>query len=212
MDLWDRLAAALSRLPEEIAADRERAPGLLAELLGEPPAVRERMAVHVERFRSIALAELLLERSLQQPAMAGELADLALGVAGVLDRSGGAAGLIDQITSRAWSARGNSHRLQGDFAEAESAFQRASYYLAISPDPLEESLFYRLRARLRRDQGNLESAVVMQERAVERLAGYAPPALTAEALIELAALHLAESNTGKTLAALAAATQVLERS
>src|SRR5690348_6145041 len=71
--LWDRLAAAVDGLASEVAADRERAPLLLEELLAEPPSVRERMAVSLDRFRSPALAVLLVEQSLERKAAGGEL-------------------------------------------------------------------------------------------------------------------------------------------
>ncbi len=65
--VWERLAAAVDGLAGEVAADRERAPALLTELLAEPPAVRERMAVSLDRFRSPALAGLLVEQSVNIP-------------------------------------------------------------------------------------------------------------------------------------------------
>jgi hypothetical protein len=54
-----------------IEDDRMLAPILLTKLLAEPPVVRERMAVTLVRFRSLALAGLLVERSLERRA-AGE--------------------------------------------------------------------------------------------------------------------------------------------
>jgi hypothetical protein len=139
--VWERLAGAADGLMGQVAADRERAPALLAELLAEPPAVREHMAVTLEG--------------------------------------------------------------------AERALHRAACHVAASPDPLEEAWFYRLRARLRRDQGNLGRAVALQMQAVERLGPLARPPLVAEALVELAALHLAARDRPRTLAALLAAAGAL---
>ncbi len=209
---WERLSAATDSLVGEVAADRERAPALLAELLAEPPAVRERMAVNIERFRSPALAGLLVERSLQRKAAGGELAELALALLGALDETR-RAGVVEQAKARACGALANARRLQGDLEGAEHALHQAAYHVAASPDPLEEAWFYRLRARLRarlrRDEGRLGRAVALQMQAVERLAALARSPLIAEALVELAALHLAAGDRPRTLAALLAAAEAI---
>ncbi len=206
--LWERLAAAVDGLAGEVAADRERAPLLLAELLAEPPALRERMAVSLDRFRSPALAVLLVEQSLERKAAGGELAELALSLLGVIDDAR-RRGVVEQIKARAWGALANAYRLQADFEKADRALHRAAYHVAVSSDPLEEAWFYRLRARLRRDQGRFGRAVALQMQAVERLAAMARPQLVAEALVELAVLHLATADRPRTLAALLAAASAL---
>jgi tetratricopeptide (TPR) repeat protein len=194
MDLWERLAASLECMPEEIEADRRRAKTLFAELLAQPRMLRESMAANLERLRSIALAELLLDHSFKGGAESAELAELALVVTGVLDTSGTAAGLVEQMKARCWAAIGNALRVAGNLAKAEAAYRQASYHLATSPDPLEESLFYRLRALLLRDQGKWGAAVAVQEKAVELLHGFGRPVVAAISLIELAALYLDRDN------------------
>jgi hypothetical protein len=206
--LWERLAAATDGLAVEVAADRERAPALLAELLSEPPPVRERMAVTLERFRSPALAALLVERSLAKKAAGGDLAELALALLGVIDDAR-RRGVVEQAKARACGALANARRLQGDLDGAERALHRVAYHVATAPDPLEEAWFYRLRACLRRDQGRLGGAVALQMQAVERLAATAHPHFVAEALVELAALHLAAADQPRTLVALLAAASAL---
>jgi tetratricopeptide (TPR) repeat protein len=138
-----------------------------------------------------------------------EPAELALAILGVLDGSWG--GMVEQVKARAWGALANVHRLNGDFNRAEEAFYRASFHLANAPDPLEEAHFYRLRARLRRDQGKLDVAIALQERAVRRLVRFAAPALGAEALLELAALHLTARDRPQTRAVLQAAVGMLRQ-
>jgi tetratricopeptide (TPR) repeat protein len=209
VDLWDRLQQALARLPEEIEADRRQAPALLAELLGEDATTRQAMAVTLERFRSVALTELLFERALQAGASGAYLAELALAIAGVLDNLGGAAGQVEQARARSWAALGNAHRLEGRLERAAAAFERAAFHLASSPDPLEESLFYRLKALLLRDRGDLEAAIAVQDRAVELLVGFGRPAPGAIALLVLAALHLAAEDAGCTIECLGAAAALL---
>jgi tetratricopeptide (TPR) repeat protein len=202
--LWDRVMQAT----DEFATDRERAPGLLAELLGESAAVRERMAANVCRFRSLALGALLVERSLERKAAGADLAELALAIFGVLDEAR-YTGAVEQAKARAWGALANAYRLQGDFERADRALRRAAYHVAVAPDLLEEAWFYRLRARVRRDEGRLGRAVVLQMKAVERLAAQARPRFIAEALVELSALHLAAADRPRTIAALLAAADAL---
>jgi len=207
--LWDRLAVALARRPEEVAADRRRAPGLLAELLSAVPAARATLAVTAERFQSVALAELLIARALEEGAHGLGSAELALAVAGALAESGCTAGLAEQLRARSWAAVANARRVQGRMEEARSAFERAAFHLASSPDPLEESLFYRLRSLLHRDLGDLGAAIAVQDRAVELLAGFGRPAPGAVALIELAALHSAAGDEACTRECLRGAAAML---
>ena len=195
-------------LIEAVEEDRERAPHLLIELLSHPPLVRWQMAVTLVRFRSVALAGLLADLSLERGAAGEELAELALAVLGVLDPSWRV--LIDQGRARAWGALANSARLQGDLTRAEAAFYRASVHLASAPDPIEEARFRRLLARLLRDQGRLDEAIGLQDRAVRRLARFAAPGLVAEALVELACLHREAGDEPRTLISLARACAVLE--
>jgi hypothetical protein len=82
--LWDRLAAALARRPAEVEADRRRAPGLLAELLSAGPEARATLAGTAERFQSVALAELLVARALEESAGGLDSAELALAISGAL--------------------------------------------------------------------------------------------------------------------------------
>lgn len=211
-DLWTRVAAALAGRPNEIAADNARAPELLVELLAAPsPALRELLVVSLERFRSIALLEALIDRSF---AGAGrELPELALAILGVIDTSGGVAGVagvIVQLRARAWGAFADALRSRGELEQAERSFLQAAYYLALSPDPLEEGRFFSLRARLRRDQGSLASATALQRRAVARLIPFAQPHLVADAWIELAELYLLARDPARACQALRTAADLLD--
>ncbi len=207
MNLWDRLAAKLLDLPEQIAEDHYRAKALLTELLTQPEVVREQMAVSFERFRSIALVELLLERSTNDPAPqeAVVLAELALAIAGTLDATGRASGLIEEARARSWMILGNACRRCGDLSRAQCAFETAAAHLASACDPLEESHFHRLRALLLRDFCQPLAAISVQERAVELLHGFGQPKAAAISLIELAALHLGMADIPPALDCLRAA-------
>jgi tetratricopeptide (TPR) repeat protein len=195
-------------LIEAVEEDRERAPHLLVELLSYPPVLRWQMAVTLVRFRSVALAGLLVDLSRERRAAGEELAELALAILGVLDPWWRV--LIDQGRARAWGALANTHRLKGNLARAEAAFFRASVHLANAPDPIEEARFYRLRARSLRDQGKLEEAIGLQNRAVRSLTRFATPGLVGEALVELASLYKRAGDEQQTLIALARASAAFE--
>lgn len=200
-------AASIS-LIEAVAEDRERAPHLFVELLSEPPVVRWQMAVTLVRFRSVALAGMLVDVSRERRAAGGELAELALAILGVLDPSWRT--LIDQGKARAWGALADVYRLRGDLARAESACERALFHLSNAPDPLENAHFHRLRARLLRSHGKLGEAIDLQEKAVRRLTRFAIPGITAEALVELAGFYEDAGDMERTLIALGRASAMVD--
>jgi tetratricopeptide (TPR) repeat protein len=207
---WDEEVhpAASISLIEAVEQDRERAPHLFVELLSQPPVVRWQLAVNLVRFRSVALAGMLVDASRERRASGGELAELALAILGVLDPSWRT--LIDQGKARAWGALADVYRVQGDLARAEGACSRASFHLSNAPDPLENAHFHRLRARLLRSQGKLPEAIDLQEKAVRRLTRFATPAVTAEALVELAGFYEDAGDMQRTLVALGRASAMVD--
>lgn len=210
VETWDRLRATVAERPAAVAADRGRAPKLLAELLAAPSReVREFMVVYLERFRSIALAEILVERSFERRASALELAELALAILELIDPTGGLAAVVDPLRVRAWGAVAEAWRSRGDVESAKRAFERAFLHLLWAPDPLEEGLLLRLLSRLCRDQGNLPSAIALQRRSVARTVRFARSHLAAEAWLELAGLYLHGLNTPCAMRSLYAALGVL---
>jgi tetratricopeptide (TPR) repeat protein len=207
--ITEELPAGGGNLRTKIELDRERAGRLLAELLEVPRAVRLEMALTLKRFHSVGLARLLADEALARRATGEGLAELALGILDQVDASW--RGLANHARARAWAAIGNCRRLRGDRGRAEDAFFRASFHLAEEADPLEEAHFYRLRAQLLRDQGNRDEAIALQRRALKRLDRYAAPADVAEALLELAGLHLDAEDRAQCLAALQKGCEVLRR-
>jgi tetratricopeptide (TPR) repeat protein len=205
----EQLPAGGGSLLTRVELDRERAGGLLVELLEVPSGVRSEMALTLKRFHSVGLARLLADEALARRATGEGLAELALGILDQVDAPW--RGLAHQARVRAWGAIGNCRRLRGDLERAEDAFFRASFYLADTADPLEEAHFYRLRAQLLRDQGNRDEAIALQRRALKRLDRYAAPANVAEALVELAVLHLHAGEREEALAALVRACHELKR-
>lgn len=205
----DQLPAGSGSLVTRVELDRERAGGLLVELLEVPPVVRLEMALTLKRFHSVGLARLLADEALRRRATGEGLAELALGILDQVDASW--RDLAHGARARAWGAIGHCRRLRGDRERAEDAFFRASFHLAETADPLEEAHFDRLRAQLLRDQGNRDEAIALQGRALKRLERYAAPVTVAEALVELANLHLDADDPPQCLTALQKACEVLRR-
>ncbi|HVT15802.1 MAG TPA: hypothetical protein VHQ90_06400 [Thermoanaerobaculia bacterium] len=180
------VTAALARRLR-IERDRLRAPALLAELRALPPSERESMAA-VPRFRSVALAELLVAESLAAAGAAPEPAILALRIASLLDPAEVGATQVEHLTAAAWAALADARRRAGNLLAAERAFACAARHLASDPDPLEEAAFCRLLSLFRRDRGEPSRAVAAQWRAVRLLLAFARPWAIGAAVAELAAL------------------------
>ena len=139
------------------------------ELLSVSPRLRQE-AARKERFRSLDLAELLVEESERfeevSPGKAEELADTARLIADqpypaeMLPRA-------DRILLRACSLQANTRRLSRDLHGAEVFFEKAMSVLA-GPAGVAERAFYCQRlAGLREEQGRLEEAAALLGRALE---------------------------------------------
>ncbi|HEX5717596.1 MAG TPA: hypothetical protein VF179_15665 [Thermoanaerobaculia bacterium] len=160
--VWSRLLVKLEHRMELIARERAVAPGLVDELLTRPPGEREAL-LQSGRFQTIAVCELLVERSFaegfQDPGRARELAELAVQVADRLDALVYGRSVVQDFRARAWAYLGNARRLGSDLKGAEEAISLAEYFSEEgSADPLEEARLLDLRASLLGDQGRLEEA------------------------------------------------------
>ena len=160
--VWSRLIVKLEHRMELIARERAVAPGLVDELLALPPGEREAL-LRSRRFQTIAVCELLVERSFaegfQDPGRARELAELAVQVADRLDILLYGRSVVQDFRARAWAYLGNARRLGSDLKGAEEAISLAeSFSEEGSADPLEEARILDLKASLLADQGSLEEA------------------------------------------------------
>jgi len=160
---WDRLFSTLESRLALAAAEREEAPALVAELLGRPPAEQSVVLRLDRRLQTLAVCELLIERSFEAGfrdcARAIELAGLGLLLAGLLDGERYGRSVVQDLEARAWAYLGNARRLAFDLAGAEEALARAERLAEKgSADPLEEARILDLRASLLSDQGRFEQA------------------------------------------------------
>ncbi|MFL6201009.1 MAG: hypothetical protein ACJ76J_17705 [Thermoanaerobaculia bacterium] len=160
--IWSRLLARLEHRLALINRERDAAPGLVEELLAAAPGEREAL-LRCRRFQTIAVCELLIERSFaegfQDPARARELADLAVQAADRLDAVLYGRSVVQDFRARAWAYLGNARRLGSDLQGAEEAIALAERFSEEgSADPLEEARILDLKASLLGDQGYLEQA------------------------------------------------------
>jgi hypothetical protein len=157
------LEAALGRRQRRLAGEQERAPRLLAEILAHSRARRLALICGEERFHSLALGEILLERSRleapRDPAQAAETAELAVAVADRLDARLWGATLTDLLRARSWACLGEARRLASDLRGAERALAVAEVLMDRSGfDPLDRAELLCLQASLAQDQRRLDDA------------------------------------------------------
>jgi tetratricopeptide (TPR) repeat protein len=163
-----------------LAAARQKAPGLLAELLALPPSERLALAEGEPRFASPPLCEEILARraaaaarsASEPPRTPGktehppveprELADLALALAERLDPALWGSSIVRDLEARAWAHRGDVAREAGLSEEAQRAFRMAhSLYALSSQDPWDWAEISRYEARFELSRGQAEAATAL---------------------------------------------------
>lgn len=171
-EVWRRLTGLVERRLAEVAAERSEAPDLVAELLTHLPAERCALVQAYERFRNVAVCELLIERSFQEgfrdPSLSVVIAELALLVADLLEEDRYGHSVVQDFRARAWAYLGNARRIAFDLAGAEEALAQAERSLeGGSADPLEEARIFDLRASLLGDQGRFEQAAELLDLVID---------------------------------------------
>jgi tetratricopeptide (TPR) repeat protein len=169
---WDRLVAVLERRLATVSAERNDAPRLLAELLAYSPGEREILARDRGHFQTLAVCELLIEKSFEERfrhvPLSIELAELGLLLSGQLDADRYGRSVIKDLQARAWAYLGNARRMALDLAGAEEALANAERLAeGGSADPLEEARILDLRASLLADQGRFEQAAELLDLVID---------------------------------------------
>ena len=200
--------AVSRRREEELAGERLAAPGLLAKLLEQPWEKRLALVRRHERYQSLALADLLLDRcrelrrrppqSAKAPEGSGspestariELAELAVAVAERLDPEACGPTVVRDLLGRAWVEAGEARRLAGDLPGAARAARSAAPLLA-GGEPIERLDLLRLEAAIAADHGRFEEADRLLDRAAQVCRTAGEPHLQGSALIERGTLHAA---------------------
>lgn len=165
-----RLLGSAEEAQMEVARERLRGIGLwhMLEKHGQPDRL-ERIRTD-PRMHSWGLYDRLLEKcretGFRAPALAAEIALLALAVVEMLDPVRYGAARIADFRAGALGALGNARRLASDFAGARSAFREAALELGRGTgDPLDEAVLLSLRASLHKDLGEFEGALEILDRA-----------------------------------------------
>jgi tetratricopeptide (TPR) repeat protein len=165
---------ALLGAAEQLAGLRREdrsAEDLLAELLREPAAGRQRKIREDERFHSLKLGQLLRthssERWFSDPAAARDLAELAVGVAEQLSPQRYGAMLIADARALSWAYLGNACRITSDPWRAERALHQAwSHHRRGSGDVDTESELLLFTSSLRIVQDRFDEAVRIADQAI----------------------------------------------
>jgi tetratricopeptide (TPR) repeat protein len=174
--LWSRVLQRLEQRMALVTVERGAAPPLLAELLERPASGRTTLVRAERRFQTLAVCELLVEKSFQagfrDPAEALALAGLGLQVAESLDPEIYGPSVVRDLAARAWAYLGNARRLAFDLAGAEEALGRAEEIAETgSADPLEEARILDFKASLLSDQGRFEQAAELLDIVVDIYGG-----------------------------------------
>lgn len=172
-----RRAEGIRRLQERfdhwnesvVVREGQDAPRLLAALMEHPEEARLRRLVREEGFHTWGLAQLLLQKSLQQvhsaPRAAVEMAELAVVLADHLPEAAYHPEWVGDLKAKSWAVLGNARRVVGELSSAEAAFRRALALLdgESTGRPQVRAELLELLASLRREQGRGTEALTLLE-------------------------------------------------
>jgi len=209
--------AALRRLePRLCLAQREQAeaPALADELLLHPADRRLALLDEGDRFRSLALAQLLGERShaaRRDGYRSAELAALALGVVERLDAELYGARLLADARGHGWALLGNARRILSDLRGADEALALAEAHLARGTgDRLERAFLLYLKASLRRAQRRYAEAAPLLDRSISIYLRAGDLQGAGAAVVNRATLHQRTGDDERALAELRRAAELID--
>jgi tetratricopeptide (TPR) repeat protein len=173
------LVERLREREKAIDYERREAPNRVAELEAQEHPHRLLLVRNSGRFLTWGIAELLVDESYRHrfndADRALQLAELGVEAADRLDPATYGDAAMHDLRARAWAMRGNALRIRSDLTEAGRCLTRALKLLEDGTgDPLEEARVCELLSALRSNQGRIEQAVRLQERAMRlyRRAGH----------------------------------------
>lgn len=192
--ILERVIARANRVGIPLRRDQALAPVLFGELLLLTEKERRRRLQEDPRFRSWALADLVLDRSFEvsfeDPEYGESLAELGLQVAAVLEKTEIGEALIADLRARGFAYMANARRMHSDLTGADEAISEAREWISRGTgDPVERARILDLEASLRKEQRRLDEAgrLIRRALAAYRAAGEATSA--GKALITLGAVH-----------------------
>jgi tetratricopeptide (TPR) repeat protein len=169
---FERAAAQIGSGADRVLRECRQVPGLLRELLREPPARRRERIRSDPRFHLVKLCQRFQAESREawadDPARAVEMADLSVAVAECLDVRVYGEGLVADTRALAWAYLGNALRIASDLRGAEQALDRAEdFYRSFEVDLLTEAEILGFRASLRNTQGRFNEAAGLLDRCLQ---------------------------------------------
>jgi len=170
-EAFDRAAERTVERLSSLIEDPRGAENLLAELLLDKAPERRRQIADDERFQSLKLCQLLQTQCRDvwdsDPAVALEVADLAVEVSRHLGTARYGSNIVEDVRARAWSYLGNAFRINSDLWSAEKALRQAWRHHAQAGEELfTESELLMFTASLRLDQRRCEEAIQLSDRAI----------------------------------------------
>lgn len=189
--IFDRVRERVRGSVKVVQRQQREATALAAELLRHP-VERQRILVRNDaRFRSLAVAELLLAEvwtvGFDDPAAAHAQADVALDLLDGFTEESPLGAVAQDLRARALAYRGNLRRMTSDFQGAEEELGRAFQLLQQgSGDPLEKARWLDLMTTLRIGQRRFVEAGDLIERAIRIYHAADERHLTGRAMISLA--------------------------
>lgn len=169
--VFDRAASRAARTLAGLMEEARSAEALLIDLLKEPMPVRRQRIRAEERFQIFELSQLLRLRSREawftEPAVALEMADLAVEVSRHLDSGRYGSSFAEGARALAWGYLGNAWRINSDLWRAEAAMRQAwVHHHQAGRDTYTETELLRLTASLRSTQGLFDEAVRLSDQVI----------------------------------------------
>ncbi|HEX5759951.1 MAG TPA: hypothetical protein VF121_12235 [Thermoanaerobaculia bacterium] len=178
--MWPRVFAHAEEIARRAAAEREAADPALAELLPLRDEERRERVQQEARLRSVAVANLLLERSFaaarEDPAEGEELALLALLILGLLAPEQAPAQLVAELRARGWALVAHACWINADWPGAREGLERSEQALAEAGYATKRLGFRRTMAAFRLTESRIEEAFQLLSSAVEALLACLLPA------------------------------------
>lgn len=169
---FDRVFARVSQLNQRISAERREAPVRVRRLLDQPTP-RRLLLVHNSRcFRTLGMAEELVEAAwdvrFDDPKEAEERCEVALKVAGSLSAETYGWRLLEDLRSRIWAHLGNARRIRTDLPGAREAFEASREHLERGTGAaLVEAEWCYLRSAVFSEVGDSRASGELLDRALE---------------------------------------------
>jgi len=212
---FERSLSVVARRLHLLARERDKAPGLFAELMERTDEQREILLRNSQRFRTWGLLELAVERSLErsiQDAERGEeLGRLALRIADFLDDDLYGADQLEDLRARAWAYVGNARRIRSDLRGAEVAFRQALIHLQRGTgDLFEQATLLDLQASLRRSQRRFDIALKLLRKAISFFLKIGDRHRAGRSLVNLSTVLLYAGRAGESIPVLHRALELME--